>query len=323
MQERKPRLRIGIQKKGRLSEKSLQLLEQCGVSIPKLSGPLLVPAKGLDVDVLFLRDDDIPTLVSAGSCDVGIVGENEYVEKSLAILGDKGRQALNEGILMPLGFSKCDLFLAVTNESDTKTAQDLAGKRIATSYPEILGRFLRENNIQAGIIPMQGSVEIAPRAEIADAIFDIVESGGTLRDNGLRKLNGSIFQSQALLIQNPEMSPEKRQICAKLGRRIEGVLNAKGKRYIMLNARKDQVQGITDILPCAGSPTIISEKDPDSVAIHVVCPEDQLWDLMENLEAEGATDIVVTDIEKFLVPSQVTSDSIKRKAGLDRLAQQG
>mgnify|MGYP002780843881 CR=1 FL=1 len=282
-------IRIAIQKSGRLSEDSLGLVRECGIQFNNGTGKLKSEAANFPAEFLSLRDDDIPGYVADGVADVGIVGENVLMET------DQPVQLVHR-----LGFSRCRLSLAVPRGDDYRQLSDLNGKRIATSYPRILANFLRENNVQADIHEISGSVEIAPSIGLTDAICDIVSSGSTLMSNGLKEVE-VIFRSEAVLVAHPHLSEARRRILDKLVFRIKSVQAARNNKYILLNAPKDAVPHITSILPGMKSPTIVPLAEEGWVSVHSVINENDFWDIIDNLRAAGAQGILVVPIEKMIV----------------------
>lgn len=281
-------LRIAIQAKGRLNEKTMSLLADAGISASVGSRSLIAHAKGADVDLLLLRDDDIPQAVAMGTADIGIVGLNEVEEKSA-----------NVERVMDLGFGGCRISLAVPREADYKGLEWFNGKRIATSYPAILSRFLDKNGIKAKIHTITGSVEIAPAIGMADSIFDIVSSGGTLVQNGLVEVE-SVLESQAVLIATPELSGEKREELDNLCFRFRSIIESRGMKYVLLNLPKSSLDEALTILPSMKSPTVLHLADPDWLSIHAVIPESQLWERISRLKAIGAEDILVLVLENIV-----------------------
>lgn len=282
-------LRIAIQSKGRLFEETMELLQEAGIKLNNKKRTLLVPVKGFDVEILFLRDDDIPQAVATGVADVGIVGENEFVEKKEGAL-----------IVKRLGFSKCRLSLAIPKDIDYVDLAWFNNKTIATSYPHILKKHLADNSIQSEIHVISGSVEIAPSIGLADAIFDIVSSGSTLVSNRLKEV-AVVMQSEALLIANNTLSDEKQKTLNELIFRIESVQFAEGKKYILLNAPNDKVEDIISLLPGMKSPTVMPLAESGWSSIHSVISEKQFWDIIGKLKALGAEGILVIPIEKMIL----------------------
>lgn len=296
------RVSIAIQKKGRLNSDSMDLLLRCGLKIRSTKSALFCHAENLPVDLLFVRDDDIPTLVMDNICDIGIVGENVLLEKEL-YQKNNGNNSYFE-VVKKLGFSSCRLSIALPKENTYKNSQTLSGMRIATSYPNLLSHFLSENRIKSEILNLTGSVEIAPRLGMADAICDLVSSGRTLEENNLKEVE-RVIESQAVLIKtNSVLDKEKLETYNLLLRRINGVLKAQECKYIMFHAPKRALNEIIKILPGFESPTImpldgIGEED-EKVAVHVVSSEGTFWGTLEKLKAAGASSILVLPIEKML-----------------------
>lgn len=282
-------LRIAIQSKGRLYEDTMNLLTESDIKIGSSKRTLLVQSSNFPLEVLYLRDDDIPQSVASGVADVGIVGENEFCEK-----------AEDAEIIKRLGFSKCRLSLAIPKAIDYKGLDWFNGKKIATSYPVILNKFLKEHNITADVHVITGSVEIAPGIGLADAIFDIVSSGSTLVSNNLREVE-VVMQSEALLIGNKNLSQEKKDILAQILFRMEAVRQAEDKKYVRMNAPKEKMQEIIDVLPGLKSPTIIPLADPDWCSVHAVLDQKTFWDIIGKLKELGAQGILVTPIEKMIL----------------------
>ena len=293
------RLRIAIQKKGRLSDESLKLLKAIGVKLSIRDRLLIAHSTNLPIDLLLVRDDDIPGLVMDGIADLGFIGENELEEKMLE------RQAAEEPaeyqVLKRLEYGGCRLSIAVPNEFDYKGIESFEGKRIATTYPQLLKRYLKEKNVNASPVMLTGSVEVAPRAGIADAICDLVSTGATLEANGLYEAI-DIFQSKAVLIQKSSaLTQEKQSLVDTLLPRINGVMQAKESKYIMLHAPKNQLDQVKDLLPGAENPTVLPLSGNDTqVAVHVVSSENLFWETMEQLKQLGCTSILVMPIEKMM-----------------------
>jgi ATP phosphoribosyltransferase len=282
-------LRIAIQKSGRLQEGSLDLLKESGLSISNGKDQLKTLARNFPVEVLFLRDDDIPQYIEDRVADIGIVGENIFVEK----------RRKNE-LVKRLDFAKCRLSIAVPRTENYNGVAWLNGKNIATSYPNIVKDFLLKNNIEAGIHEISGSVEIAPGIGLADAICDIVSTGSTLLSNGLREVE-VVIQSEAVIIASPELDREKRIILNKLLFRIEAVQKAKNNKYILLNCPDTAIQNITSIIPGMKSPTIIPLKREGWSSLHSVVNENDFWEKIDQLKSLGAEGILVVPIEKMIV----------------------
>ena len=282
-------LRIAIQTKGRLNEQSMELLRDAGVSIKEEKRKFLMRASNFPVEVLFLRDDDIPQTVAMGAADLGIVGYNEVAERGYEV-----------DILQKLGFGGCRISLAVPKADKYEGLSYFNGKRIATSYPNVLSKFFKENGIEAEIHTITGSVEIAPAAGLADAIFDIVSSGGTLITNGLVEVE-QVLQSEAVLIGTPGLSEEKMAIARQLMSRFESVLKGAGKKYLLLNIPVSALDEAVKILPAMRSPTVIPLAQKDWCSLQTVVDEKQLWTIIEQLKAIGAEDILVLALEKIIL----------------------
>ncbi|WP_026940583.1 ATP phosphoribosyltransferase [Hellea balneolensis] len=290
------RLRIALQKKGRLADDSFALLKKCGLRFAIRGDGLLARVKNMPIDLLLVRDDDIPSFVANDASDIGIVGENVLVEEQLV-----AKDKLDAEITMRLGFSRCKLCLAASESSGIMKFGDLEGTRIATTYPGVLGRFLKDQNIDAKLVEMKGAVELAPSIGIAESICDLVSSGATLEANGLTAFE-TILESEAVLVQSGrKLSPEKQALLDKLMRRIDGVIKSAETKYIMLNAPKDKVEAITALLPGSDAPTIIPLAGSDNlVALQAVCTENIFWETLEDLKALGARAILVLPIEKMM-----------------------
>ncbi|MBP5480057.1 MAG: ATP phosphoribosyltransferase [Bacteroidaceae bacterium] len=282
-------LRIAVQSKGRLYEDTINLLQEAGIKVPSSKRTLLVQASNFPLEVLYLRDDDIPQTVADGVADIGIVGENEFVER--------GEDA---EIIKRLGFSKCRISLAIPKAIEYPGVQWFDGKKIATSYPNILRTFMKENNINIDIHVIQGSVEIAPGIGLADGIFDIVSSGSTLVSNNLREVE-VVMQSEALLIGDKKLSDEKKAVLDELLFRINSVLIAEDKKYVSMNAPKSSLEKIIEVLPGLKSPTIIPLADPDWCSVSAVLDEKHFWEIVGQLKSFGAEGILVTPIEKMIL----------------------
>lgn len=282
-------LRIAIQAKGRLFEETMELLQEAGVKLNNKKRTLLVPVNGFPAEVLFLRDDDIPQAVATGVADIGIVGENEYVEKDE-----------DATIVKRLGFSKCRLSLAIPKDEEYESIQWFENKKIATSYPHILKKYLTAENINAEIHVITGSVEISPSIGLADAIFDIVSSGGTLVSNRLKEVS-VVMQSEALLIANKNLTAEKKQILEALLFRIEAVQVAEDKKYVVLNAPENRLDEIFDILPGMRSPTVTPLATEGWCSVQAVIDDKRFWEIISKLKALGAEGILVLPIEKMIL----------------------
>lgn len=283
------RLKIAIQKKGRLSENSHKLLQECGIKFSNGADVLKTSASNYPVDILFLRDDDIPQYVEQQVADIGILGENIVFEKNRDV-----------EILDQLGFAHCRLSLAIPKEETYTGPGWFMNKKIATSYPELLSRYLAENNLTAGIEEISGSVEIAPGIGLAEAVCDIVSSGSTLMTNGLKEVE-VLLKSQAVVIANRNLDEEKRKILGKLLFRIRAVRNARENKYILLNAPRESLHEICRILPGIKSPTILPLEEKGWCSIHSVVKEDEFWERIDQLRNAGAQGILVIPIEKMIV----------------------
>lgn len=282
------KLKLAIQKKGRLSEKSLELIDECDISFPNSAGRLMTAAYDFPIEILFLRDDDIPGYVEDGVADIGIVGENVLVES-----------AKDVDLVTKLGFGRCRLSIAIQRGVPYNGIQDLDGKSIATSYPRLLSKYLEEKNITAEIHEISGSVEIAPGIGLAEGICDIVSTGSTLLSNGLKEVE-QIFNSEAVMISNKGLSPEKREILDKFMFRMTAVRKAKKNKYIMLNAPNESLDKIISLLPGISSPTVQTLARPGWSSIHSVINEQDFWEKIEQIKAAGAEGILIMPIEKLI-----------------------
>jgi ATP phosphoribosyltransferase len=284
-------LKLAVQKKGRLSEKSIQLLRNCGLDIENFQDRLIVSATNFDLDILFLRDDDIPEYVQDNVAHIGIVGENVVLEKGL-----------NVEIVKQLGFGRCSLSLGIPERSEINSVKDLEKKTIATSYPNILINYLKENNVEAKVIELSGSVEIAPSLGVADFICDLVSTGNTLKLNKLKK-SFKVLDSQAVLIKSNKMEedPELRVLFEKLLGRMDSSLKAKKSKYIMMNIPKDSLSRIIEIIPSLKSPTVLPLSDPNLLAVHAVISENKFWEINEDLKKAGASGILSLPIENIIL----------------------
>lgn len=285
----KTKLRIAIQKSGRLSESSLKLLKECGIDIDNGLNKLKAEASNFPIEVFFLRDDDIPQYVEDGVADIGIVGENVLLEKNKDLK-----------VVEKLGFGKCRLSLAIPKDQKYKSIQDLNGKRIATTYATILSKYLKAQKIKAEIHEISGSVEIAPSIGLADAICDLVSSGSTLFTNGLKEVE-VVLKSEAVLVSGKKLNKDQQLILNKLLFRLNAVRKAKNNKYILLNAPNKKLDAICKILPGMKSPTILPLADKGWSSVHSVVEENQFWEIIEKLKAEGAQGILVVPIEKMIV----------------------
>jgi len=287
----KKNLKLAIQKKGRLSEKSMQMLRNCGLDIENFQERLIVSAANFNLDILFLRDDDIPEYVQENVAHIGIVGENVVLEKGLDV-----------DIVKKLGFGRCSLSLGIPEKSEINNAGDLNDKTIATSYPNILKDYLDKNNVKAKVIELSGSVEIAPSLGVADYICDLVSTGNTLKLNKLKK-SFKVLDSQAVLIKSKYLDddPELKVLFDKLVDRIESSLKAKKSKYIMMNIPKKSLNKIVEIIPSLKSPTILPLSDENLLAVHAVISEDKFWEINEDLKKAGASGILSLPIENIIL----------------------
>jgi ATP phosphoribosyltransferase len=297
--DKQTRLKLAVQKSGRLTEPSVDLLARCGLKLSRGKDQLMGYGENMPLDVLFVRDDDIPDLVQEDVCDLGLVGLNVLEEKRLE-LAARGAPASFQR-LRTLDFGRCRLSLAVPTEHAYDGTRSLQGKRIATTYPQLLGVFLKQRHIDAEIVILSGAVEIAPRLGRADAICDLVSTGSTLQANHLREVE-TVLESHAVLIRTPvPLSPEKNEWVERLLLRIEGVQQVKESKYIMLHAPRSALPAIRRLLPGSESPTIIPlEGSPDRVAVHAVCRENVFWETLESLKKAGASALLVLPVEKML-----------------------
>jgi ATP phosphoribosyltransferase len=283
------KLKIAIQKSGRLSEESIRLLKDCGIDISNGLNKLKAEAANFPLEVFFLRDDDIPQYVEDGVADIGIVGENVLLEKNKTVKTvDK------------LGFGKCRLSIAIPRDKKFKSIKDLNKLRIATSYSSILSEYLKKNKVKAEIHEISGSVEIAPGIGLADAICDLVSSGSTLLSNGLKEVE-VVLRSEAVLVSNKNLNKDKKELLNKLLFRIKALRSAKSNKYILLNAPNNKLKEICNVLPGMKSPTILPLAEKGWSSVHSVVKEDQFWDIIEKLKANGAQGILVVPIEKMII----------------------
>ena len=282
-------LRIAVQSKGRLFDETLNLLTEADIKISASKRTLLIQASNFPLEVLYLRDDDIPPSVEGGVADIGIVGENEVAERGADV-----------EIISRLGFSKCRLSLAVPKEAEYTDLKWFNKRRIATSYPNILRNFLSQNGLQADIHVIMGSVEISPGIGLSDAIFDIVSSGSTLISNNLREVE-VVMKSEAVLVGNRKMDAEKHRILNEMLFRFKAVSSAQDKKYVMMNAPKDKLKEITAVLPGIKSPTVIPLADENWCSIHTVLEEQRFWEIIGKLKELGAQGILVSPIEKMIL----------------------
>ena len=283
-------LRIAIQKSGRLTDKTINLLHGIGIEFDNYKRNLMVKTRNFDVELLLLRDDDIPEYVQDGICDLGFVGANEVFEKDADVT-----------VLRGLNYGRCRLSIAAPKNGRLTQASDFEGKTIATSYPFLTDKFFKEQGVSVDLVEISGAVEITPQLEVADAISDLVSTGGTLVANGLKELF-TILESETKLIKtNKELSQGKEQLIDKFLVRIDGYQQAKKSRYIMMNAPEDKIDRIKEIIPSMKSPTIVPLAETNMVAIHTVIPYDKFWQVMEELKNAGATDIVMLPIESMIL----------------------
>ena len=281
------KLKIAIQKSGRLNEKSIELLRNCGLQFENYKSSLITSASNFPMEILFLRDDDIPKYVEDGTADLGIAGENVIQEKQVEV-----------NYLQRLGFGKCELKIAIPSHSKIASFQDLEGKSIATSYPNILRNFLQQNQINAEIRTISGSVEISPSLGLSDAICDIVSTGGTLRSNGLVPFAG-IMSSEAILITGKNNPPDKN--IGELLLRIRSVLRASETKYVVLNVERKNLEKIIELLPGVKSPTIMPLAEGNWVAVHTAISERDFWEKINKLKYAGAQGIIVLPVEKIIL----------------------
>ncbi len=282
-------LKLAIQKSGRLSEKSLDYIKAAGISYHRDKAKLISVSRNFPIEILFLRDDDIPGYVENGVADIGIVGEN--------VLEEKGSQV---NVTERMGFSKCRLSLAVPNSATYESIHSLEGKTIATSYPNLLHKHLSQAGVKAKIHEISGSVEIAPGIGLADAICDLVSTGSTLKGNGLKEVE-VILRSEAVLIQNPNLGSAKEGILEKLLFRLRSVLRAVNYKYILMNVPKAAVEKVCKVLPGMRSPTVVPLAEEGWFSLHTVVKEEDFWEIIDNLREAGAEGILVTGIEKMIL----------------------
>ncbi|MCD8387698.1 MAG: ATP phosphoribosyltransferase [Bacteroidales bacterium] len=281
-------LKIAIQAKGRLNEQSIELLANAGITVADSKRKLISQADGFPMEVLYLRDDDIPQAVAMGVADLGIVGQNEVAEKE---------QPVRE--VMGLGFGECRISLAIPKSDEYPSLEYFNGKRVATSYPVILKRFFNDKGISADIHRIEGSVEIAPSIGMADAIFDIVSSGATLRSNGLVEVE-KVFESQAVLIANEHLSEEKLSELARLTFRFKSIIESQDMKYVLMNLPKAQLERAIEILPGMRSPTVLPLAQEGWCSIHAVIAKERLWDTVHQLKSIGAEGILVLALENMI-----------------------
>ena len=288
------RLTLALQKSGRLAERSLELVREAGLSVVKSANELFFRVENYPVDLLRVRDDDIPTLVGDNVADLGVIGLNVLAEQSHG----SGQRA---EIVMPLGFGRCDLKIAIPESMEYGGIAALTGRRIATSYPNLLRKFLEERDIAAEIVEMRGAVEVAPRLKLAHAICDVVSTGATLEANGLRAVE-TVLKSEAVLVRSPVAPADTvKHLLDIVVERFRGVTASRGAKYVMMNAPKAMLGRISEILPGADAPTVVPLVGHDEmVAVHAVCQESVFWETLEQLKAVGASAILVLPIEKML-----------------------
>ncbi|TWR25318.1 ATP phosphoribosyltransferase [Mucilaginibacter achroorhodeus] len=280
-------LKIAIQKSGRLNEKSVELLKNCGLNFENYKSSLISPVSNFPLEILFLRDDDIPEYVQDGIADLGIVGENVIQETEVEV-----------SYLQKLGFGKCSLKIAVPNNNSINTLEELNGKAVATTYPVILGKYLKEKGITSDIRTISGSVEISPGLGLSDAICDLVSTGGTLKSNGLKPF-ADVMSSEAVLI--GRKGSENEDLVQELIQRVQSVLRAKETKYVVLNVERKNLDAVTALLPGVKSPSVVPLAEEDWVAVHTVIPERDFWSRISQLKQAGAQGIVVMPIEKIIL----------------------
>jgi ATP phosphoribosyltransferase len=285
------KMKLAVQKNGRLTEKSLLLLRNCGLDIEDYSERLIITARNFELDILFLRDDDIPEYVQDGVADIGIVGEDVLLEKQSDVK-----------VIRKLGYGRCNLSLAVPEGKKIESVQELNGLRIATSFPNLLKSFLEQNNIKAVVVEISGSVEITPSLGVADLICDLVSTGNTLKLNKLKK-SFDVYSFESVLIANKNIfqDSEKNELLQNLLVRIDSALNARTSKYLMMNAPKKALDGIKKIVPSLSSPTILPLADESMVAVHAVIPSDQFWKIHKELKEAGASGILLLSIENMIL----------------------
>jgi ATP phosphoribosyltransferase len=283
------KLKIAIQKSGRLNEDSLKILKDCGISIDNGKDQLKAAARNFPLEVLYLRNGDIPQYLKDGVVDVAIIGENVLIEKGKDL-----------EVVEKLGFSKCRVSIAIPKNSNYNTLEDLQGKRIATSYPNTINQFLSDKGIEAELHVISGSVEIAPNIGLADAICDIVSSGSTLFKNNLKEVE-VLLKSEAVLTIAPNLSSEKKELLAKLQFRLKSVLRARDSRYVLMNAPNEKITSIANILPGMRSPTVLPLAEAGWSSIHTVINKEKFWEIIDELKSAGAEGILVCPIEKMVL----------------------
>jgi len=291
MQNNNGNIKLAVQKNGRLTENTLQLLRNCNLDIEKFNDRLIVSVRNFKLDLLFLRDDDIPEYVQDGVAELGIVGEDVIRETKSEV-----------EIVKKLGFGRCNLRIAIPENVELKNLSDLSQKRIATSYPNILSDYLLHNKIDAKVINISGSVEAAPSLGIADYICDLVSTGNTLKLNKL-KASVNVLESESVLIKSKELQKgsEKYKIFLNLLSRIESVLNAKNSKYLMMNVEKEFLEEVLKLIPSLKSPTILSLADENTLAVHAVIPAEKFWEIVDDLKSAGASGILLLPIENIVL----------------------
>lgn len=296
MQSEPPRLKIAIQKSGRLAERSLELLRSAGLRVMRGANDLVYRVENQPIDILRVRDDDIATFVADGVCEIGVIGLNVLDEKASL---DEARRP---EVIMPLGFGRCALKIAVPIEAGWTGPASLSGRRIATSYPRLLDKWLASQGVTAEIVELHGAVEVAPRLGVASAICDLVSTGATLEANGLTAV-ATVLESEAVLVRTPKpLTGENAHIAELLADRLRGVVASQDTKYIMMNAPRSALDQITRLLPGAGAPTITPlAGNEEAVAVHAVCQENVFWETLEGLKAAGASAILVLPIEKMML----------------------
>lgn len=293
------RLKIAIQSKGRLADESLELLTQCGLRFRRSKDNLFWYGENFPLDVIRLRDDDIPQVMNAGVCELGIVGENVAAEVRFELLS--ADKPVDFELLQSLGFGRCRLSIASPEGSEFKSLASLSEKTIATSYPYILSDFLKQNRVNANVVELKGSVEIAPSLGVADAIADLVSTGSTLVAHRLKELDVMLESEAGLYQSNCEKTAEQQALIDRLLLRIRGYQSAQASKYVMLHVPKDKIDAVTEILPGVETPTLMNlEHDDERVALHAVCKEGVFWSHLEELKAAGASAILVLPVEKML-----------------------
>lgn len=291
------KLTIAIQKSGRLTDKTLNILSQCGLEFHIKKDVLFASCATYPAELMLVRDDDIPAYIANGTCDLGFVGENVLEEKVLK----NNNYTQDIPVIKKMNYGKCRLSIAVPKEQSFESLKELNGKVIATSYPNILNDFLKNEGVEAKATMINGAVEITPKLNVADAICDIVSTGGTLKANGLKEV-AQIYQSECVLVESPKsICDEKRKMIDQLLQRLDGVLSAQNTKYVMMNASKSSLDKIKQILPGAEEPSIMPlAQSSDKVAVHLVCKEEVFWKTIEELKAAGASSILVLPIEKYI-----------------------